>query len=554
MAAKAALVSGLMVTILAPAGTAEVLYTLVSPNEEEEGFFGYSVAGVGDVNGDGLHDVAIGAFWESPGASPDNAGRAYVFDGETGNLLHTLVSPNEEQNGEFGDAVSGAGDVDGDGYNDIIVGAVYEDPGSSPDFAGRAHVFDGSTGTPLYTLVSPNEEEGGRFGDAVSGAGDVNGDGFDDVIVGAYKEDPGSSPFDAGRAYVFDGQTSSRLHTLISPNEEVAGWFGYSVSGASDVNGDGYDDVIVGALGEDPGLSPSRAGRAYVFDGQTGNRLHTLISPNEEEYGQFGCSVSGAGDVNADEYHDVVVGAWQEDPGPFQAGAGRAYVFDGQTGSLLHTHVSPNIEWQGWFGRSVSRAGDVDGDGYDDVAIGACGESPGSSPAGAGRAYVFDGRTGNPFQTLVSPHEELSGYFGYSVSGASDADANGSTSVVVGAYRENPGTSPDDAGRAYIFSWMSLSPSVSDAVLELHWSTWSPASEYWIYGADNWCYFDPGFAPGYEYKLDEVIPPTTIWSSTNGIGDPDHNWTYLIIAVDDSEMELARTNRAGEHDFDTGIP
>jgi hypothetical protein len=95
----------------------------------------------------------------------------------------------------------------------------------------------------------------------------VNGDGHDDVVVGAWSEDPGASPEASGRAYVFDGQTGNLLHTLVSPNEEVDGFFGYSASGAGDVNGDGYDDVVIGASGENPGSIQGGAGRAYVFSG-----------------------------------------------------------------------------------------------------------------------------------------------------------------------------------------------------------------------------------------------------------------------------------------------
>jgi hypothetical protein len=119
----------------------------------------------------------------------------------------------------------------------------------------------------LYTLVSPNEEASGYFGGSVSGAGDVNGDGYDDVVLGAYGESPSSNPNLSGRSYVFDGQTGNALHTVVSPNEEVAGFFGYSVSGAGDVNMDGYDDVLIGAKQENPGSSPDSAGRAYIFSG-----------------------------------------------------------------------------------------------------------------------------------------------------------------------------------------------------------------------------------------------------------------------------------------------
>jgi hypothetical protein len=216
--------------------------------------------------------------------------------------------------------------------------------------------------------------------------------------------------------------------------------------------------------------------------------------------------------------------------------------------------VSPNEKEAGYFGRSVSGAGDVNGDGYADVVVGAYWENPGSSPDGAGRAYVFDGQTGALLHTLVSPNEEFDGDFGISVSGAGDANGDGYDDVVVGAHWEDPGPSPSNAGRAYTYSWMQLASDLYGNRLELQWSTVSTATEYRTYGTDNRPYFDPDLAPGYAFKLDEVVPPTATWSSSAGVGDPDHNWTYLVMAVDETETELARSNRAGEHDFGMEIP
>jgi hypothetical protein len=499
--------------------------------------------------------MVVGAHNENPGPSPENAGRAHLFDGRTGNLIHTLSSPNEEANGYFGHSVAGGGDVNGDGYDDVVVGAFSESPGSSPDFAGAAYVFNGQTGNLLHALVSPNGEVYGHFGRSVAGAGDVNGDGLGDILVGAKWESPGSSPYGAGRAYVFDGQTGDLFYTFVSPDEEAEALFGGSVSCAGDANGDGYDDVVVGAENEDIGSSPENAGRAYLFDGRTGNLIHTLSSPNEEANGYFGHSVAGCGDVNGDGYDDMVVGAFSESPGSSPDGAGRAYVFDGQTGNLLYTLCSPNEEVSGNFGVSVSGTGDIDGDGYDDVVVGANSENPGSSPERAGRAHVFSGQTGALLHTLVSPNEEHWGYFGHSVSGAGDVNDDGDPDIVVGALNEVPNGSPSWAGRTYVFSWMHLSAELTEDDLELQWSMWSPASEYWVYGVGNEPWFEPDTSPPTYMNRVGVVPAgTTTWSSTNGIGDPTNNWTYLVIAVDETELELARSNRVGEHDFDCEIP
>jgi hypothetical protein len=441
------------------ASAQEVLYTLESPNAEYEGYFGYPVSAAGDVNGDGCDDVIVGAHTEDTDTT--DAGRAYVVSGCTGQTLPPLKSPNAEFQGYFGYSASGAGDVDGDGYDDLIVGAYQEDADSTD--AGRAYVFSGQTGSEIYTLVSPNEERGGYFGASVSGAGDVNSNGHDDMIVGASLHGP-TCDYVGGedRAYIFSGQNGEVIHTLVSPNEQPAGSFGSLVSRAGDVNKDGYDDVIVGAWREAPGNSPWEAGRAYVFSGQTGDTLYGLASPNEEGQGHFGCSVDCAGDVNADGHPDVIVGADLEGPPGSPQYAGRAFVFDGPTGALLHTLVSPNEEALGVFGFWVSGAGDVSDDGYDDLLVGAFVEDPGASPADAGRAYVFSGQTGDWMVELASPNETDHADFGISVAGVGDMNGDGRSDVVVGAVLEDGGAI--DAGRAYVLTFPQTSASDSAGV------------------------------------------------------------------------------------------
>ena len=384
--------SGLLLTFLivltSPSYTQTFnIVTLMSPNEDEFGAFGWSVSGVGDVNQDGFADVIVGAPYERTSNNTIfSAGQAYILSGQDGSLLFELISPNEEAYGYFGYSVSDAGDINGDGFADVIVGAYNEDPSTSPDGAGRAYIFSGQDGSLLFELMSPNEEAFGYFGYSVSDAGDINGDGFADVIVGAYSEGPSTSPDNAGRAYIFSGQDGSLLFELISPNEELFGSFGNSVSSAGEVNQDGFADVIVGAYGEGPSTSPDGAGRTYIFSGQDGSLLFELISPNEEAFGLFGASVSGAGDVNQDGFPDVIVGAYNEVIDNFGA-VGRAYIFSGHDGSLLFELISPNIQSASLFGISVSGAGDVNQDGFADVIVGDPGED--MILLDVGRAYIF---------------------------------------------------------------------------------------------------------------------------------------------------------------------
>jgi hypothetical protein len=435
--------SALLVVLVGviPSGVSgQILYTLTSPTPRFEAWFGWTVSGAGDVNGDGYDDVIVGAPAETGGAL--SSGKAYVFSGNGGALLYSLQSPNAEDAGYFGSSVSGAGDVNADMYDDVVVGAEIEDGGAVD--AGRAYVFSGDGGGLLYTLESPYPESDGHFGFSVSGAGDVDGNGHADVMVGAYREDSGAP--NSGRAYVFNGNGGGLLYTLASPYQGDSDWFGVSVSGAGDVNDDDYDDMIVGANGVD--ADTTSAGAAYIFSGNGGGLLYALSSPGAEWNGHFGSSVSSAGDVDNDGCDDVIVGAPQETGGA-APGAGRAYIFGGNGGYLLQTIVSPYPEDGGFLGCSVSAAGDVNSDDFDDVVVAAHNEDGGADAAG--RAYIFGGAGGSILYTLESPNAEAWGWFGWSVAGAGDINKDGRPDVIVGACAEDDGAI-QDAGRAYVFA------------------------------------------------------------------------------------------------------
>jgi len=424
---------------------------LGSPNEEFTGWFGWSVSGVPDVSGDGVGDVVLGAIGEGNGEGLSGAGRAYVFNGKTGQLIHSLVSPNDELTGNFGSSVAGMPDLDGDGKGEVVVGARGEDPSGSPSDAGRVYIFSGATGQWMRQLKSPSEEVTGSFGWSVSEVPDINGDGRWDLVVGAIGEGQGQYPSGAGRVHILSGFTGALLHTLVSPNDEVTGDFGYSVAGIPDLDGDGSGDVVVGARGEDPTGSPSEAGRAYIFSGKSGNLLRSLKSPNESSTGQFGISVSAVPDINGDGHWDVVVGAPGEEPGTSPKEAGRAYIFDGFSGNRLRTLVSPSEEFEGGFGTSVSGFPDLNGDGSGEVVVGAIGESPGSSPNDAGRTYIFNGANGSLLKTLSSPHEDFIGNFGWAVSEIAFEAGGGQLGAIASAIGESSKSGPKDVGRAYLF-------------------------------------------------------------------------------------------------------
>ncbi len=340
-------------------------------------FFGYSVDGAGDVNGDGHADVIVGAPFDDPNGP--SSGRAFVFSGFDGSTLHTF--DGTAANDQFGLSVAGVGDVNGDGYDDVIIGAWLHD-GPGPD-SGEATVFSGLDGTVLHAFEG--DSSGDNFGRAVSGAGDIDGDGFADVIVGIHRDD--NTGLDAGAARVFSGATGAILHTF--DGDSAGDRFGYSVSDCGDVDCDGFDDVIIGALEDDN--NGMNSGSARVHSGATGAILHTFDGASADD--QLGNAVSGAGDVDADGVPDLVVAAFAEDS--FGSDAGTVRVFSGFDGSVLVTYNGNNPNDRlGW---SVSAVGDINGDTISEFAIGARLDEVSPPPADIGRVFVVDaGYTGDP--------------------------------------------------------------------------------------------------------------------------------------------------------------
>jgi len=407
--------------------------------------FGNSVSTAGDVNGDGFDDVIIGSW-----GSGNQTGRAYVFlGGSTPSPIPAVILNGQAANDNFGTSVGGGGDVNGDGYDDVIVGAYRNDAGGID--AGRAYIYFGGPSMDAVADVILTGEgiPSGAFGVSVSMAGDMNGDGYADVIVGA---------FGARRAYVFFGGAAMNnvADLTLGEGTEMYGW---SVSGAGDVNADGFDDVIVGAPQD--GTGGLRAGRAFVYFGEGVPDSHAdwVLTGSGGE--RLGIHVASAGKVNGDAYADIIVGADYNSVGGFHAG--RAYVFHGaQQPDTTPDLVFTGDAASGELGEEVASAGDVNADGYDDLFVSAW-RHP-AAGFNAGRAYVFlGGPSADNVPDFTFTAEAEGDNFGTGVGSVGDMDGDGGVDLVIGAYFND--FTGNDAGRAYVVSVSSPSSTNHPPVL-----------------------------------------------------------------------------------------
>lgn len=405
---------------------------------------GASVAAAGDVNADGYADLLVGADREDRGGAA--AGAAYLVlgplsgDDDLSGSHATLVG--EETGDHAGISVAGGGDVNGDGYDDLFIGAYDNDEGGAS--AGSAYLVAGPV-TGELDLSAANaqligEQPGDLAGFAVAAGGDADADGIADLLVGAYdNDDAGTS---AGAVYLVEGPVTGNLR-LWSASAKITGaqagdQAGWSVAFGGDTDGDGADDLLIGA----PFAHPTGAytGALYVVLGgvrgtvSLGEADGRITGANSGDLA--GYSVSGAGDLNNDGFADVLLGAPEEDAGGNEAGA--AWLFYGPISGELGV-AAADAKFIGennddYVGVSVDGAGDMDGDGFGDLVLGARLDDAAASNAGA--AYLVRGPVTGQVDLSTVDAKATGGsadaWAGAAVAGVGDTDNDGTDDVLVG--------------------------------------------------------------------------------------------------------------------------
>jgi hypothetical protein len=376
-------------------------------------------------------DVAISGNYAIIGASGEDdaggtgSGKAYIFNVTTGALIHTLNNPNAYAatavDDGFGNSVAISGDY-------AIVGAYQEEDAAGQNSAGRAYVFNVTTGALVHTLDNPNAYDATAndyFGYSVAISGNY-------AIVSAFGEDDVGGT-GSGKAYIFNVTTGALVHTLNNPNAystSAGDGFGYSVAIS-----DNY--AIIGASGEDD-AGGTGSGKAYIFNVTTGVLVYTLNNPNAYSTSvndSFGNSVAISGNY-------AIVGAEDEDDaGGFNSG--KAYIFNVTTGALVHTLNNPNASYiagNDRFGNRVTIGGNY-------AIVGAFAEHDGAAAPSSGKAYIFNVTTGALLHTLNNPN----------AAGTKPYDQFGRSVAISGNYAIVGADSEDDAagglasGKAYVY-------------------------------------------------------------------------------------------------------
>ncbi|MCR9197351.1 MAG: integrin alpha [Planctomycetaceae bacterium] len=572
--------------------------------EDPEGTAGHSVSAAGDVNGDGQPDFLVSAnFAQGPGDAPESSGLVYLIYGRP-DLPSQIDLADIDQ---YGVLFVGAGsydttghfvdasDFNQDGYDDVLIGAFRREGINNEHDAGGGYVIWGGASLPSVidlaalgslgvTIYGPDPDD--LVGNPVAHVGDLNDDGYPDFGLGAIWADGEDNTGErVGEAYiVYGGATLPEQIDLATVTSGVTRIYGHqsddetgvSVERLGDVNGDDIDDLLIGARYADgPGDAAFRAGESYIIYGSAtipevirlGSDADVTIY-GTDAYDFSGWRADPGGDVNADGYNDILIGALGADSvNNARINAGEVYLIFGGPALPAEIHTN-NLGHQGvtifgadtndTAGRSVDIVGDLNADGYDDIAIGADNSSGLNDAVGlAGEVSIFLGRGSWPssFDLNVADTADFTLYgidagdgAGIHVRGVGDLNNDGIDDLMVGAHKADSwNNSRPDAGEAYIISGQSLFVPVNPVVyspsgtsretrptIEWYASTEAESYELWLehIGGDANPVINPTVA-GTSYTLlqDLDIGRYRAWVRANKEGGSKSVWTSVTFTV-----------------------
>ncbi|GEM_PF-3320779 len=504
-------------------GAVYVLYGSNSPDDEKDIVlqgevshfrFGWQVSIVGDVNNDGTDDILA--------SSQSNYSFSYLFYGsENPQVNHNVKVGNGEQYSNFGYSIAKAGDIDNDGFDDFII----SEPDVGSDLRGKVYLYKGSAvpdNTEDATYIG--EVTNNKFGNDVSIVGDINGDGTDDFIVSSWGGN--STPY----VYCYLGSKNPTEAVRLADVEGLNG-FGSYVSGVGDVNNDGYNDFIVGGSFEIVDGSNDWIEKAYLYLG--GNDLDnmTIVKfEGEMSHDSFGKSVSDAGDVNNDGYDDFIIGAPHAKGGSGNINfVGKAYLYlGGDDVDNLTTVILGGENQNDRFGNSVSAAGDVNGDGYDDILVGAI------LANNNGKTYVFyGGETVDDVPDVTYSGTDSSSSI--KVSSAGDVNGDGYDDVMVSEI----GRKSSYKGSVYIYYGGKTSDNVADVTID------------GVYDSGNTGYAKSALGDINSDGYDDIVIGTPRTPDTRGLASIYYGAENMDaiadvdIVVDENDLELGYSMDAG---------
>ncbi len=453
--------------------------TFNGPELSNSDQFGSSIVNIGDLNGDGTSDIAVGAPGDDDGGGSSGAIHI-LFMNDDGSVSQTIEINSSTQNGpelsngdSFGASITNIGDLNGDGVLDIAVGAPGDDDGGTN--RGAVHILfmndDGSVTNTIEindsTQNGPELSNGDSFGVSITNIGDLNGDGVLDIAVGATFDDDGGT--NSGAIHILfmndDGSVTNTIEindsTQNGPELETADLFGSSIANIGDLNGDGVLDIAVGAQSDDDG-GTNRGAVHILFMNDDGSVTNTIEINDSTQNGPelsngdfFGSSIANIGDLNNDGTPDIAVDAHGNDDGGTNRGAIHILFMndDGSVSQTIEindsTEPGPRLSDNVLFGFSIANIGDLNGDGVLDIAVGAPDDSTGGTNRGAVHIIYLStavSHSGTIEQTIEindstpnGPDLSQNDIFGVSIVNIGDLNGDGTSDIAVGAQSDDDG-------------------------------------------------------------------------------------------------------------------